>query len=391
MLESLYTWLLLPLGAALGWVYARRTPSVGTSTPADAAPPPLGALLTQLTSDDPDHAIAVLTQATQMDNATAELHLTLGSLFRKRGEVDRALRIHEALLARSGLSPQVLHRARFELAQDYLKAGVMDRAEQLFEELASQGLYVAEALEEILGIYEQGRDWKQAIETARRLEAAKGESQSVLIAQYCCELAEEQQRAQKLPEAIKLARRALDESADCVRASLLLGKLLLAQQDYAGAIKAYRRAYDQDARFLPELLEPFAQSCEKAGDAEAYLSFLADAKETGSSALPLIAEARLMRETHADPTAHLVNALQSHPSRALMVELLDALAHQPGIAAAGLQPATASLRDVLHKLGESSPRYQCRHCGFTPRLLFWQCPSCKRWGTTVPVEDTIKR
>lgn len=390
MLESLYTWLLLPMGAALGWVFARRNAVVSAQPRADENPPQLGALLTQLTGDDPDHAIAVLTQAAQMDDATAELHLTLGSLFRKRGEVDRALRIHEALLARSGLAPQLMHRARFELAQDYLTAGVMDRAEQLFEELAAQGLYVAQALEEILGIYEQARDWKQAIETARRLEAVKGESQRALIAQYLCELADEDRRAQKLAEATKLARRALDESADCVRASLLLGGLLQAQQDYTGAIKAYRRAFEQDPRFLPEVLSPLEQCCQLAGDKEGYVAFLSDAKEMSSSALPLIAEARLLADHHADASLQLAVALESRPSRELLVEFLGALERRPEMKAAGFDRAASSVRAALRLLIEGSPRYQCRHCGFTPRLLFWQCPTCKRWGTTAPVEDRLK-
>lgn len=387
MLESLYTWLLLPLGAVLGWVLARRGPAPPSQ--ADGSEQ-LGGLIDRLGTEDPDAAVSALTRAADGGSENAELLLTLGNLLRRRGEVDRALRIHEALLARPQLPLDLRHRARLELGQDYLKAGLMDRAEQLFEELAAQGLHVGAALEQMLGIYEQGRDWRHAIDTARRLEAARGESRRLAIAQYFCELAEES-RQQKQPEdAIRHARQALAEHKECVRAQLILGALLRQQGDSGGAIKAYRAAFDLDARFLPEVLAPLSQCYEAVGDAAGYVAFLADAKEVTANALPVVAEARLMRAEGLDPMPHLASGLETRPGRAVLVEFLEIMEQRPEVASAGLARPAASLRGALQKLIDSSPRYKCGQCGFTPRQLFWQCPTCRQWATTAPVEDLFR-
>lgn len=388
MLEGVFTWLLLPLGAVFGWALARRAPAAGQQR-LDSQQ--LGGLLTHLVNEDADAAIAALTQVETVDASTAELHLTLGSLFRKRGEVDRALRIHEALLAQPSLRPELQQQVRYELAQDYLKAGLMDRAEQLLQALASEGLHVVPALEQILGICEQGRDWTHAIETARRLEAAKGESRRERVAMYFCELAEEARRAADVQEALRLTRRALDEDSRCVRAHLLLGALLDQGGDAAAAIKSYRRAFDQDPVFLSEVLAPLARCYEKTADAAGYLQFLADAKELTQSSLPVLAEARLLREEGLDAMPHLAAGLETRPSRAVLVEFLEVMEQKPDVIAAGLHKPAASLRLALRKLMDTSPRYLCAQCGFNPRQqLFWQCPSCKSWNSIKPVEDILR-
>ena len=387
MLDSLLTWLLLPLGAMLGWTMAKREPARDAAGEQQAA---LGGLLNRLADDDPDQAIATLTHAAEPSDSAVELHLALGNLFRKRGEVDRALRLHEALLARSTLEPQQRQQVRFELAQDYLKAGFLDRAEQLFEELAAEGVQVVQALEQILAIFEQGRDWKHAIDAARRLEGARGESKRAVIAQYFCELAEEAGSDGNVAEAIKLARRALDEHKECVRAWLLLGRVLQGAGDFSAAITAYRHAFDQDPRFLPEVIAPLGECYAQARDAGGYISFLAHARESGGNALAAVAEARVMRSEGMDATGHLTAALDAHPSRALLLEFLDAIEKKPEVAAAGLSQPAASLRTAVGKLLESSPRYRCAHCGFTARALFWQCPTCRQWASIAPIEDSLK-
>lgn len=389
MIDNLLAWLLLPLGVVLGWALSRRMPNPEQHPVTDPSTS-VGGLLTQISSDDPDHAIAALTQAAELDPATAELHLTLGNLFRKRGEVDRALRIHEALLARSQLKPELRHQVRFELAQDYAKAGLMDRAESLFQELVAQGLSVIPSLEQLANLYEQGRDWKHAIETMQRLEAARGESRSSIIAQYFCEMADESRREGQPAQAYKLARKALDLDKKCVRASLLLGALLEADQDFAAAAQSYRRAFDQDARFLPEVLAPLQRCVAKTGKDEMFMTFLSDAKQMSSSMLPVVAEARMMKQEGLDVLNHLSASLEQRPTRTVLMEFLDLLEKKPEVIAAGLNKPAASLRKAIMRAVESNPRYLCGHCGFSPRQLFWQCPGCKQWGSVVPVDDLQK-
>jgi lipopolysaccharide assembly protein B len=390
VLDPLFSWLLLPLGVVLGWVLARRQPPASAGGGARFSGEQLGGLLSRLASDDPDQAIAALTTATEIDASTVELHLTLGRMFRKRGEVDRALRVHEALTQRPRLAPQVLTQARFELAQDYMTAGVMDRAERRFGDLVAQGAYTVESLEAIRTIHEQARDWRPAIDAARRLQAAKGESQREAIAQYHCELAEEARRERRTDEALKLARQAQDEDGGCVRAHLLVGELLEAAGDAAGATRAYLRAFERDPRFLPEVIEPLRRCCAATGDHERFLLFLSDAKEMSSSSLPFVAEARLLAETGLDPLDRLAQGLEARPSRAVLADFLEVLERQPNVVAAGLDKPAASLRRALQRLMETTPRYQCSNCGFSPRQMFWQCPGCKRWGTTAPADDVLR-
>lgn len=388
MLDPLFTWLLLPLGIALGWALARRGPFASKTAPGQIGQ--IGGLLTQLSSDDPDQAIAALATATELDPSAVELHLTLGRMFRKRGEVDRALRLHEALAARPGLPAELLGDARFELAQDFMTAGMMDRAEQLFDALAAQGLHVIASFEAIRTIHEQARDWRQASEAARRLQAAKGESQRAAIAQYHCELADEARSAGQPAAAIGLCKQALAEDSACIRAHLMLGELYEADGDHARAARHYLRAFEQDPRFLADIIEPLRRCLGHTGDRDAYLLFLKDAKEMSPSSLPFIAEARLLAESGLDPLDHLAQGLEARPSRAVLAEFLEVLERQPNVIASGLDKPAAGLRRALLRLMESTPRYQCSNCGFSPRQMFWQCPGCKRWGTTAPADDILK-
>lgn len=387
MFDSLISWLLLPLGGVLGWVLARKAPQGDPLAPSTEQ---LGGLITQLAGDDPDQAIAALTQVTEMDHSMAELHLTLGTLFRKRGEVDRALRVHEALLARPGLKTELQQQLRFELAQDYVKAGVMDRAETLLRELSAQGRYAAPALELMLGLYERGRDWKSAIDTARLLESQRGESRRPIIAQYWCELAEEAEQQGQKEKALELADRASDVCKECVRAHLMLGRLHAAAESWHAAIKSYRRVLDLDPRFLATVLEPLRLCYQKLGDETGYAEFLHDAKEQSTSSLPLLSEAMVLREQGQDALQHLASSLEQRPSRAILAEFLREMEQRPDVAALGLSKPAASLRESIKKLMDSAPGYVCNHCGFRPRQLFWQCPSCRQWATTVPVDDLLR-
>ncbi|MBV8062755.1 MAG: hypothetical protein JOY51_04120, partial [Nevskia sp.] len=169
MFDSTMAWLLLPLGMALGWAWARRRGAEGAPRSREDAAAGLGGL------DSDDQAIAALSHAADADPAAAELQLTLGALFRKRGEIDRAIRLHETLQARGDLPQNVADAARIELAQDYLKAGLLDRAESLLQGMEGSSPQLAGALELLLDLYEQARDWPQALEAGRRLQSVKGQ------------------------------------------------------------------------------------------------------------------------------------------------------------------------------------------------------------------------
>ena len=374
-------WLMLPLGAALGWYVARRWPRPHEQESRGSSEYLTG--LTHLVNQDPDQAIAAFVKALEVDDETVELHLTLGTLFRKRGEVDRALRIHENLLARSGLKPLYRNQARFELAHDFLKAGVIDRAETLFKELVAQGMFLQTSLEALLALYEQTNDWRQALEAARQLEAVKSANLRPLIGQYYCELSEAARGRKDMPEALRLAGRALSEHPDCVRASLLLGALHEAGGDFSASIKAYRRVPEQDARFIGEAIEPLRRCHEALGNRAGYAAFLEEAEELWQHPSLVLARAQLMRAEGTDPSAYLMDRLQQQPQWRGLDLLLQAAGARAGEAA----PLVDGMRTAMVKVMERRPTYRCVHCGFTPTLLFWQCPSCKQWTTIAPLDE----
>ncbi|MDX1514824.1 MAG: lipopolysaccharide assembly protein LapB, partial [Gammaproteobacteria bacterium] len=273
-------WLLLPVAAFSGWYFARRTAARnGASGSSDGLRSDYFKGINYLLNEQPDKAIEVFIKVLEVDSETVETHLALGNLYRRRGEVDRAIRIHQNLIARDSLSAEQRNEALLELGQDYLSAGLLDRAEDLFRELAGTETYRVQALRQLIDIYEQEKDWENAVESARKLEKVTGNQLGGVIAHYHCEIAENERQAGDLDAAIKAVRKALDTHRGCVRASLLEGDILSQRQDYERAIRAYQRVEDQNPDYLPETVERI-HNCYHAlgrpGDVDSYLSRLMD-------------------------------------------------------------------------------------------------------------------
>lgn len=385
MLDGLW-WVLLallPLAAASGW-YVR-----GRSDHGESMPPPVNADylrgISQLVNDDADKAIAAFVRVLEVDNDTAETHLALGNLFRRQGEVDRALRIHQNLVARPNLNASHRNQARYELAQDYLRAGVLDRAESLFRELADQNLFLDRALSGLVAIYEQERDWDQAVDTTRRLETVRGTSLRPVIAQYFCELAE-QARGESADAAHRYLKSARQSFRDCARASLIGGLLAERAGDPRAAIKVYRQVIRQDVDFISEIIEPMRRCYETIDDDQGYAQLLRELMPVYDGAHPHVAYARLLhRQNKTDEAiAHISQYLQSEPNWIGFYHLLDMTWSQTRSTLTG---PLDSLRQSLGQIIDRQPTYHCGQCGFSGRYLHWQCPSCRQWNTIVPVRD----
>jgi len=375
-----FAWLLLPLGMALGWAWARRRGATeGVPRSREDAAAGLGSL------DTDDQAIAALSHVADAEPAAAELQLTLGALFRKRGEIDRAIRLHETLLARGDLPRPVADAARIELAQDYLKAGLLDRAEALLQGMEGSSPQLAGALELLLDLYEQARDWPQALEAGRRLQSVKGQSLGPRLAQYCCEMAESAQLQKDAAGAGRLLQQALEHNPECVRASLAQAALAEAAKDWPAAIKAYWRAMQQDGRFFAEVAPALERCYQETGDRQGYSQFLAEAETAlAQSAAPALFRARWLQAQRQDVRAYFGEHLARRPTRQGMLLWLELGAGEPGA------PAwLGTLAESLKKSLQSRPRYACGSCGLQPSMLFWQCPRCKRWETVAPVEEKL--
>jgi lipopolysaccharide biosynthesis regulator YciM len=381
----LYLFLLLPIAALSGWLVGRRDRQKTSLHLGSEIP--LGYIrgLNYLLNEQPDKAIDVFIQLLDVNSDTVETHLALGSLFRRRGEVDRAIRIHQNLIARPTLNPEQRMHALNELGQDYMRAGLLDRAEALFSELIETGPHTVTALQQLIDIYQQEKDWEQAIEIARKLAIKTGKSQDSVIAHYFCELAEQELRANETHKALKFVKKALNTDHNCARASILEGDIEHQLGDTKAAIRAYRRVEDQDRDYLPEILESLTSCYRELNRIDEMIVYLREILGRQGSISVMLTLAELIREQDGDTVAaeFIAQQLQTRPSVRGMDRLIDLalnLIKGPG------QEKLEVLKNVTTQLLVNNPVYKCDICGFSGKTLHWQCPGCKSWNTVKPIQ-----
>ncbi|HET7842614.1 MAG TPA: lipopolysaccharide assembly protein LapB, partial [Xanthomonadales bacterium] len=331
-----------------------------------------------------DKAIEVFLQIAEVDSKTVETHLALGNLFRRRGEVDRAIRVHQNLVARPTLNAEQKTSALLELGEDYMRAGLLDRAETLFTDLVGIDARAPSALRHLISIYQQERDWHKAIDHARRLEQATGESQGRLIAQYWCELAEHARSRKDADGARRFLAEAFACEANCVRGLIIAGRMAIDAGDLPAAVRAFERVVEQDIEFVSEVLGPILSSYEKLGDTRRARDFLAALSERYEGISPVLALARLIEREEGERAAvdFLTVQLRAKPSvRGLMALIELTLKSATGEA----RDSLLVLNELTRKLLEGKAAYRCTRCGFGARAHHWQCPSCKSWGSVKPI------
>ncbi len=377
-------WLLLPTAAAVSWYIARRGSERISGARVNRLRSSYFRGLNYLLNEQPDKAIEVFLHIAEVDSDTVETHLALGNLFRRRGEVDRAIRVHQNLVARPNLSAEQKTQALLELGEDYMRAGLLDRAETLFTDLVGIDARAPSALRHLISIYQQERDWRKAIDHARRLEQATGESQARLMAQYHCELAEHA-RSRKDPDA---ARRHLAEAfacePQCVRGLMISARTALDAGDPVSAAVALEQVVEKDIEFVPEILAPVLSCYDQLGEGHRAREFLRMLTERYEGITPVIALTRLIEqdEDGAAAASYLAEQLRSRPSiRGLMHLIALSLKSAQG----SDRTALAVLDELVRKLVEGKAVYRCTRCGFGARAHHWQCPSCKSWGSVKPI------
>lgn len=383
MLELL--WLLLPVAAASGWMAGRRATGAPSRNTGRRLSADYFRGLNHLLNEQPDKAIEVFIRMLEAEGETVEIHLALGSLFRRRGEVDRAIRIHQNLIARPTLNPTQRAEALQELGLDYARAGLYDRAEEIFLELAEVRAHAERALRELLDIYQQEREWDKAIDAARRLAARTGVTRDVQIAHYHCERAEEFQAGEDVAHALTQAGRALATDPGCVRASLLQGDLENSRGNTKAALRAYRRAAEQDPEYLPEVLERLQAGYAALGREDELRDFLRQQIERTRAITPVLALAEIMRQQQGERVAgeFIIQQLEERPSLRGLDRVID-------LSLEVTSGSTRQILEVLHRLVAQmvaqKPLYRCDHCGFEGKTLHWQCPSCKQWSSVKPIQ-----
>ncbi|MDY6941894.1 MAG: lipopolysaccharide assembly protein LapB [Pseudomonadota bacterium] len=380
--------LLLPVAALSGWMIARRHGRSETEPSHRLASDYLEGM-NYLINEQQDKAIEVFIRLAEVDNDTVDTHMALGTLFRRRGEVERAIRIHQNLIARPTLRGQYRDRALFELAQDYLKAGLLDRAEALLLELTEGRPKSDDALRLLLQIYEQERDWTQAVEIARSLKDADREQTQQLIAQYCCELAESAISAGEVQRAERLLRQALSADRHCVRVSMLRGRVAADRGDFRQAIRHYKAVLDQDVRFSGEIVETVRQCYGRLGDFRGETRFIQELADKIRPIKPAGAVSSFDAR-FADPSelkSDFARFVANKPDVEGLAGFVDSWRKR------GVDDDEELVRLVhegLIGIVEQRDHFKCQNCGFSGRTLHWQCPSCKQWNTVIPTQAYLQ-
>jgi lipopolysaccharide biosynthesis regulator YciM len=376
--------------AAAGWAMGR----FGERDEEDR-PPPLNIDylkgLNFLLNEQTDQALEHFLRMVRVDDKTIETHFALGSLFRRRGEVDRAIRIHQNIIARPDLAADQRGQAVYSLAKDYLAAGLLDRAENLFVELASGSRYQVQALENLTRIYEQERDWKKAIDAGQRLESLSGRSLTLQIAHYYCELAEAAIGAGDYANARSYVKKAQSGRPRTLRGALIRAHIARDTDDVKTALRLYHRIIDENTYLIAEALPEIVSIYDRVNGISELENALRALLARNPASRSLIAYTAIVNDIGGVPVIDecVEQYMLDEPTLAEFVDLQKLSAGSGG----DPESALAKIRGALSKLARSTPRYQCRECGFSSQRLLWQCPSCRDWETQRPASrvqfDTV--
>lgn len=339
-----------------------------------------------LLNEEPDKAVDIFIKMLEVDSSTVETHLAVAKLFRRRGEVDRAIRIHQNLIARPQLDKSYREQSMLELGQDYLSLGVLDRAERIFLEVVGTKTYSVAALKALLDIYQQEKAWENAIQVAHSLGAATKKNMQHVIAHYYCELAEIAIAKNQSDQAMKYLKQANDTDNKCVRASLLKADIEIGKNDYKAAMSSLKRIKDQDSNYLSEAIDSLASCYEKLNQEEKLVSYLLRVLgEYPKIPVVLILSERIRKwkgdKVAANFVADYVRRYPSIGGLHLFINLY--VSSTEGRAREDI----LILQGLTHKLLADKPDYQCTTCGFSGKSLHWQCPGCKDWSSVKPVHS----
>jgi len=321
-------------------------------------------------NEQPDKALDVFIQMVQVDSDTVETHFALGSLYRQRGEIDRAIRIHQNLIARPNLNVQDKQLALFNLAEDYLAAGLMDRAEALYRKVEKPGDIYLLSRKRLISLLEQQKEWQEAIDLLKASNL--GGENSEQLSHYYCELAEESYRKNDLHTARQLMQKAYIKHTDFLRANLIEARILVAEGDKTKAVVALNKILDKDAKFASELLPDFYRLANDNNQPELFDDVLKQLVKEHPHSLGILVSA-LVRH----------NLFQSQAAKDLLQDYLISSKSFSDFNASieGQNYSFETALQILRLAGLGKSAYQCSQCGYGSTYHQWNCPGCKNWGT----------
>ena len=381
MLDNVTLYLLLVVALAIGFALGRTERHNRRARGGGASDPPS---FLQLVNEHQKLDIDAFVEAMVTHDDGVDMRLALGSLVRRRGEVEKAIRIHQGLLARPALTGAQRSRTELELARDYLAAGLLGRAETLLLELAQRDsgdrLMAQRGL---LEIYQREREWRRAVDVGRGL-LRHDRSMRTKLAHFQCELAETAMEQGDLRLAREELSRAGEFDPACARVSLTAAEVEMADERHREVRRLLERAVAQDADCVPLAVEPYWEACRAMKDEDAYVAFLERCLRLGPY-LSVVEELAARLERIRGPGAaatFVMEQLLRNPTLGGFVALLEHLDRDG-------EPLGQEQLALVHRFSKSllhrQPVYRCRNCGFPSHSLMWQCPSCHEWGTCKPI------
>lgn len=380
---------LLPVAAFSGWYLGRRDGLARGKRGANSRLlPDYSRGLNYLLEDRPDKAVEVFIELVEVESDTVETHLALGNLFRRRGEVDRAIRIHQNLVARTTLEFDQRTTALLELGLDYMRSGLLDRAESLFKELLDTGAHQRQAVDNLVNIYQQEQDWDKALEYTGRFEKLANRSQDGRRAHFLCEQAAVLISEGDVETASDRLRKAERTDPKCVRASLMQADLAMTAGAYDAAIRHLRKIETQDIAFIAETLEPLIESYQALGREQELIAHLERLCELHVGITPVLALSEVM-QNHGwtiPAKTRLLEELERHPTIHGIARLVD---YSLLDASPDITKHLTLIKAFMTQMIKEKPSYSCGECGFHGRTLHWQCPGCKTWNSVKPVHGEV--
>jgi len=376
-------WMLLgiPFFFGLGWIAARVDIKELVS---ESRTLPRGYFkgLNHLLNDQPDKAIDSFIEIVKLDPESADMHFALGNLFRRRGETERAIRVHQNLLARPDLPSEQKAHAQYELGMDYLKAGLLDRAEETFNGLVDTPFEV-QARRALLEIYQREKEWRRAIDVAVGLQESGAGARQKEIAQFYCELAQDALVHLQPSDAMQLLDKALQADRSSVRATILIGDAQLAQGDTEGALVTWRRVEHQSVPHVALVAQRLMDGYRKVGRPQEGVNLLRAylAEASSIDLIEVVFKAVIELDGVEAAKQLVIEELRRNPTllgldKLLEARLMDAPAH--------VWEELSMVKNLVQRYTQKLARYQCSHCGFKARQFYWQCPGCSRWETYPP-------
>jgi lipopolysaccharide biosynthesis regulator YciM len=377
------TWLLFTpfIILALLWVTRRRC--LPKQNKPIKLPPEYFTGLNYLLNDEHGKALDIFVKLVETDWDLVDTHFALGKIFRKNGEIDKAIKIHQGLIARPSLPVEYRSKVLLELGYDYLAAGWFDRAEGLFKEVLIHDRKSEEAKRNLILIFQQEKDWHKAIDVGVDLFLEGATDVGIMVSQYYCELADIAKAKGDVSQVAYNSKQALHYDKGSIRALIFLADHEMEKQNYRQAVHYFEQIEKRDAEFFPVILDKLIACYHRLGDSATLLTYMAEV-ESRHQSLPMIEKHAMVIERYQTKEAaieYLTDRIRRYPDIKGMHSLISYKTNQ---ANTGELTLLLDLKSALGRLQQDDSEYRCHHCGFQSNTLYWLCPSCQSWAEVKP-------